>query len=137
MGKKYECYENVTKEILDSIKTGDKIKVNNWRNGYTVKGVTDNYFVMVIEQQNNNFLYSVCEKKIRTCGDYNRMREGMFHVSSDNWLFGYGALDGYNFNNEEWVKDYLNSFEDESSNLHSELSERNGIPIEKLYIRRN
>ena len=144
--KQYEYYSGseVTKELLDSIKTGDLIKVNDWNKPLRVKGTTDNYFIMSTKQFGKD-VYSVCEKKRREEGQHNRMTKGMFHVSRDAWLFGWmGWKDfdfrdnySYQFDNPEWVDAYLKSFESvpEGQEL-SMLSERAGISIEETYIKR-
>lgn len=43
----YRHYDNITKEILDSIKAGNLIRINDWKRGMRVVGVSDNYFVMI------------------------------------------------------------------------------------------
>lgn len=59
------------------------------------------------------------------------MISGYFHCGKDFWLFGAPNFD-YNFNDQEGVKNYLQTFE----NGESKLSERNAIPILKLYVKR-
>lgn len=148
MSKKYEHHvgEQVTKELLDSIKFGDLIKVNDWTKPLRVKGVIKDYFVMATKQFGKS-VYSVCEKKRRVAGRYNRMMPNMFHVSRDAWVFGWINFedfdfededDSYQFDNPKWVEAYLKSFEEvpEGREL-SRLSERAGIPIEEIYIKRS
>lgn len=144
--KQYEYYsgEEVTKELLDGIKAGDLIKINDWKKPLRVKGCIDNYFVMATKQFGKD-LYSVCEKKRWEYGQHNRMTPDMFHVSRDAWLFGWmGWKDfdfrdnyKYDFDNPEWCEAYLTSFEfaPEGKEI-SKLSERSGIPIEEIYIKR-
>jgi len=129
MKKEYTAYENVTKEILDTIKVGDLIKVNDWGKPLRVKGVSKNYFVMAAKQFKDT-IYSVCEKKVRTLGRHNNMTEGMFHCGTDNWIFGDINFD-YKFDDAEAIDKYLQSFEDGKT----EISERSGIPINLLYIK--
>lgn len=137
MAKNYECYTEITKEILDSISVGDLIKVNNWKRPMRVRYVSDNYFVMT-QTQFKDEIYSVCEKKIRTDGDHNNMTKGMYHTAPDASLFGwYGWLEynksgKYEFDSIETTQKYLQSFE----NGESELSERSGIAIKEIYIKR-
>ena len=136
MSKQYEHYvgEQVTKELLDSIKFGDLVKVNDWKKSLRVKGVTNNYFAMTINQLGKT-VYSICEKKRRTSGQHNRMTPNMFHVSRDAWVFGWKW--DYNFENHDAVIDYLKSFEEVPEGLElSRLSERAGIPIEEIWIKR-
>lgn len=130
----YKTYSNITKGLLDSIKVGDLIKINDWKKPLRVKGVSKDYFVMAGEGE-----YSVCEKKPWNKGPHNRMTPGMFHCGPDAWLFGAPFLFGnklYNFKNSEVTQVYLESFElPESSENHSSISERNSIPITKIQIK--
>lgn len=134
MTKKYTHYTNVTKEILDTIKVGDLIKVNNWKKPMRVKAVSKNYFVMTKKQFNDTY-YSVCSKLPWKGIRYNSMVGGMFHCSTDTFLFGcplsidYPNL--YKFENEEANQKYLQKFE----NGKYELSERRGIAIYDLYVK--
>jgi len=125
----YKHCNNVTKEILDSIKTGNFIKINDWKRPMKVVGVSDNYFVM-IQKVCGNICYSVCEKKPWGGIRYNAMRGGMFHCSTDNTLFGFIDFD-YKFDNSEENKRYLKAFE----NGDIEISQRNAVPIFELYIK--
>lgn len=83
----YEQHTTITKELLDGIKVGDLIKVNDWKKPLRVKGVSDNYFVMATKQFGDT-IYSVCEKKPWGGIRYNAMVGGMFHVGRDSWTFG-------------------------------------------------
>lgn len=130
--RKWEHHIEITKTLLDSIKTGDLIKVNGWKNPLRVMAVSENYFVMA-QPMVKGYDYSVCEKIIRTSGSHNKMTQGMFHVSTDHWLSGWRGFDnGYNFADANGTKAYLESFEIGDS----KLSERNGIPINKMQIYR-
>lgn len=130
--KTYEAHVEVTKELLDSIKVGDLIKINDWKKPLRVMGVSENYFVMAIKQFGDT-IYSVCEKKKWDGKIRNKMRGGMFHCGRDAWLFGWGGWqEGYDFDNSELTSEYLNSFEKGESSI----SERNAIPIRALYIKR-
>lgn len=134
MKKQYVHYTDVTREILDTIKVGDLIKVNHWKRPMRVKAVSDNYFVMT---QNifGDTCYSVCSKLPWDGVMYNSMRGGMFHCSTDNMLFGsslsyeYEGL--YKFENEEANQKYLKQFEDGEI----ELSMRRAIAIYDLYVK--
>lgn len=134
MNKEYTHYRNITREILDTIKVGDLIKINDWTKPLRVKAVSENYFVMV----SNLFgkpLYSVCSKLPWKGTRHNAMIGGMFHCDTDNWLFGsplslqYENL--YRFENDEVNQAYLQEFE----NGEAEISERNGVPIYDLYVK--
>ena len=134
MKNNYVHYDNITREILDTIKVGDLIKVNDWKKPMKVKAVSDNYFVMTQNLFGNTY-YSVCSKLPWNGIRYNSMVGGMFHCSTDNWIFGspltwdYDNL--YKFDNDEANQKYLQSFE----NGECELSERRGIAIYDLYVK--
>lgn len=49
MNKQYKHYTDVTREILDTIKIGDLIKINNWKKPMRVMAVSKNYFVMAVK----------------------------------------------------------------------------------------
>lgn len=134
MKKNYIHYDNVTREILDTIKVGDLIRVNNWKRPMRVKAVSENYFVMTQKQFGDTY-YSVCSKLPWDGVMHNDMRGGMFHCGPDHWLFGapvsVDCENLYEFENEEANKKYLQSFEDGESLL----SERRSIAIYDLYIK--
>jgi hypothetical protein len=46
--RKYEVYDkpNITKELLNTIKVGDSIKVNTWKRPMKVIAVSENFFIM-------------------------------------------------------------------------------------------
>lgn len=134
MSKQYTHYTDVTREILDTIKVGDLIKVNDWKRPMRVKAVSENYFVMTQKMFGDTW-YSVCSKLPWDGIRHNAMRGGMFHCSTDNWIFGstlcfdYDNL--YEFENEEANQKYLQEFE----NGETELSQRRAIPIYDLYVK--
>lgn len=133
MKRKWEHHTEINKELLDSIKPGDLVKVNKWRKPLRVRAVSANYFVMA-QPLPKGYDYSVCEKTQRKAGRHNRMTPGMFHCSTDHWLFGWsgwpGWPAGYNFEDTDTTMAYLESFEIRDS----QLSERNGIPINEIHI---
>ncbi len=136
MRKQYTHYTNITRAILDAIKVGDLVKVNNWRSPMTVKAVSNNYFVMTQTARGKRY-YSVCSKLPWASEEavHNRMCGGMFHCSTDDRLFGSILImdypDLYQFENEEANNKYLMQFE----TGEIELSERNGIAIHDLYVK--
>lgn len=125
----YTHYKDVTKEILDNIKVGNLIKVNNWKKPMRVVGVSENYFCM-IQKIFGKIYYSVCEKKPWGGIRYNKMIGGLFHCGTDNMIFGYFGFN-YKFDDEEQIKEYLNAFE----TGEIELSMRGTIPIIDLYVK--
>ena len=129
MKAEYKEYKNITKEILDTIKIGDLVKINYWKRPMRVMGVSENYFCM-IQKVCGKICYSVCEKKPWGGIRHNSMRCGSFHCGTDNMIFGYFGFD-YEFNDEEQIKDYLQAFETEEI----ELSVRSSVPIYRLYVK--
>ena len=135
MKNNYVHYDNITKEILDTIKVGDFIKVNDWKKPMTVKAVSDNYFVMT-QNLFGKIYYSVVSKLPWDGIRYNNMVGGKFHCSTDDYVFG-SPLSAeyenfYKFENEEANQKYLQSFE----NNECSLSQRNAIPINDLYVKK-
>lgn len=128
--KGYTTYTEISKEVLDTIKVGDLVKVNNWKKPMRIKGVSKNYAVM-IEKQFGDTYYSVIEKKPRTAGDHNEMRQGLFHCGKDDYIFGATEFK-YRFDDAEAVAKYLNEFE----TGETQLSVRTAIPILELHIKR-
>lgn len=134
MSKQYTHYTDVTREILNTIKVGDLIRVNDWKRPMRVKAISENYFIMT-QKMFGETCYSVCSKLPWDGIRYNAMRGGMFHCSTDNWIFGsilcseYDNL--YEFENEEANQKYLQEFE----SGETELSQRRAIPIYDLYVK--
>ena len=134
MGKEYVHYTEITREILDTIKVGDLVRVNDWKKPMKVKAVSENYFVMTQNMFGDTY-YSVCSKLPWDSVRHNAMVGGMFHCGCDDWIFGspltIGHENVYQFNNEETNKRYLQDFEDGKTHI----SERNGIAIYDLYVK--
>lgn len=126
----YIEYTEVTKEVLDSLQIGDLVKVNDWKKPMRIKGVSENYAVMVQKQFKDTY-YSVIEKKPRSAGNHNAMCQGCFHCGKDDWIFGDPEF-RYNFDDAEAVASYLQTFEADIAHL----SERNAIPILTLQVKK-
>lgn len=129
MKKEYKLHTEITKELLDTIKVGDLIKVNDWNKPFRVRGVSQNYFVMSKKQFKDTY-YSVCEKKQWSGSQYNAMTGGMFHCGRDNWILG-SINFNYDFEDEVGVEKYLNEFECGET----EISQRNAIAIYQIIIK--
>ena len=129
MKKDYRYYTEITKNILDDIKIGDLVKINDWRRPMRVVGVSENYFCM-IQKVCGEICYSVCEKKEWEGIRYNAMVGGMFHCGTDNIVFGYDDFN-YKFDDEKQIQKYLNAFE----SGEVQLSVRTSIPIVELYVK--
>ena len=123
--------KEIKKEILDSIKVGDKVRCNDWKRAKGVVGVSPNYFVMATRCF-GKWLYSVCEKKPFGGIKYNSLVGGYFSIGVDKWIFGAPMENAYEFDNEIFVKQYLNAFESEEC----ELSMRKSCALTEIEIRR-
>lgn len=136
MKKQYKTFTKVTKEILDDIKVGDLVKVNNWMRPLKVRAVSENYFVMAAKYF-GKWNYSVCEKKPWDGFRRNAMVGGMFHVGTDGWLFGSPVFpEGYDFDNAELSQKYIDTFElPEHNRDHAFISVRRAVPIHKISIK--
>ena len=136
MNDGYVHYTNITRDILDTIKVGDLIKVNDWESPMEVKAVSENYFVMT-ENRDGERYYSVCSKLPWDGIRYNSMVGGMFHCGTDNWVLGSSLQSEYEnvyyFENEECNKKYLEEFE----HGECELSFRTSVAIYNLYVKNN
>ncbi|MEG2050906.1 MAG: hypothetical protein RR012_01250 [Oscillospiraceae bacterium] len=68
---------------------------------------------------------------------HNQTVGGMFHCGPDDRVFGYMPKNydlkdnQYNFNNEHWINEYLQAFENGEINI----SERYGIAIYDLFVK--
>lgn len=142
MNKEYITHENITKELLDSIKVGDLIKVNDWNTALRVKAVSENYFVMA-RKMFGKYDYSVCEKIPWGGIRYNRMRGGLFHVGMDSWIFGAPIWcdfnnDGgqYDFEDAIATQAYIETFElKDGEDGKSSISPRSAVPIYIIQIK--
>lgn len=134
LNKTYIHYHNPTREVFDTIKVGDLVKVNAWTKPMRVKAVSENYFVMTMRQFKNTY-YSVCSKLPWHGVRHNEMTGGMFHCGPDDLIFGSPLCisyeNVYEFTDDEVSRQYLQAFEDEEAHI----SERKGVPIYDLYIK--
>lgn len=136
-------YTDITKELLDSIKVGDLVAIQNWDDMLEVRAVSDNYFVMASTSPKQAGLYSICEKKLSPY-THNDMRKGLFHCGTDFWIFGYinpdddfsddpnGDENPYTFTNQKFNASYMASLE----SGETQLSARTSVPIYELYLKR-
>ena len=119
---------------LCTVKVGDLIKVNEWRQSMKVKCVSANYFVMTANRFGKIY-YSVVSKKPWNGTKHNSIVGGMCHCGTDNWVFGSPLVSEceklYDFNDELYNKLYLDSFEKGKC----ELSHRTSVAIFDLYIK--
>ena len=126
---KYEAYTEITKEVLDKVQVGDLVKINDWKAPYRCKGVSENYFV-VTRNAFGNVYYSICEKNPWPGIKHNAMTGGMFHISTDDLVFGWSG--GYNFDDQDNMREYLQALEAGEIGL----SERRGCPVTYIAIKK-
>ena len=97
-------FDEITKELLDSIEVGDFVKCNEWKKPMIVVAKSDNYFIMV-QRHFNTFLYCICEK-LACKRSYNYYTKGMFRIGPDDH---YGA---YNYFETKECEEALIRLED-------------------------
>ncbi len=135
----YIEYRSINKELLDSVKPGDLIRINDINKSLTVISVSENYFVMG-RKMLDKWEYLVCEKRQWKGVRKKLMVCGKFHVGTDGWVFGSPVWERfdceyYDFDNLEASQAYIDSFElPEEDENRSYISIQNSVPISKLYI---
>lgn len=125
MKKEYIAIVRPTKEDLDKIKVGDLVKCNDWVKPLIVKGVSDNYFIMV----RNHFgkpLYSICEKT-PSAFSRNSIVESYPTIGTDFWIFG-----KFDYFNQEDIEQCL----DELESGKTELSVRSSVALKVIQYKR-
>lgn len=110
---------NIKRKIMQ-LQTGDKIRVNDWDEIFTVCGVSENFVLAHHRQQ-----YTIIGKRPADY-PYNGIPVGAYVCSPDNLVFGFPG--GYHFKDAAWVQEYLNELE--SGKL--EMSLRNRAQIYTL-----
>ncbi len=126
----YEQYDNetLTKGVLDTIKRGDLIKCNDWKQPLRVMGTSENF---VVSKQNKfgSSIYSILEK--RPAGyTYNAVTNpDQFRMGPDNMIFGW---ESYEFEDETIVAKYLEVLE----SGEVEVSQRNAVNLYNVQIQR-
>lgn len=124
MGKKiYEVFERPTKELLDTIKVGDMIKCNNWKESYRVKVVSENYFIAT-RPFFGNVLYTICHKD-KAGFQHNSIVEDLPYIGPDDYVFG----------NFSYKDDYDDAIKELEAGEMS-VSERNGVALYSIQIKR-
>lgn len=130
---KYEIYDktDITKELLNTIKVGDFIKVNTWKRPLKVIAVSENFFIMW-KPHFKTYVYSICEKNKRGYEHnlfyrpHNGFMADEFVCGSDNYF------DKYNYSDERECRKALKELE--SGKL--EVTTRYGWGIWHLEIKR-
>lgn len=122
---------NITKELLDTIKVGDKVRINNWRAYFDVVAVSKNYFIMT-RPVKDTFLYSICEKNKRGY-EHNLCYQPKCGFSSDEFVCG--ADDHwckYDYSKKNELKLAIKELEEGEL----KVSTKRGLGIKKIYIKR-
>lgn len=122
--------KEITREILDSVNIGDYVRCNDWKRSMRVVGVSDNYFIMATKAF-GRWIYSVCDKIPFNGIRYNSLIGGYFSIGTDNYIFGVPMKNAYEFDNEEFVSEYLQAFEKKDC----ELSMRRSCALTSIAIR--
>lgn len=110
-------------ETLNSLRLGDKLAINDWNAKYTVCGISPNYVLAHYGQH-----YTIIAKNPTTREyNFNGVRGDEIRCAPDWWIFGWmsNKWNGYEFTNEEWVKDYLISLE----TGETEMSQKKHAPV--------
>lgn len=111
--------------IIRNLKVGNTIQINNWKDIFTVCGVSENFILANCFESKE---YTIIPKKpVDYC--YNGIPVGSFVCSPDHLVFGYAG--GYYFDNPDWVEKYLSELE--TGEL--EISMRRREKINSIVIR--
>lgn len=138
MSEVKDGFQQPTSELLDSVKPGDLVWINDWYNPFRVKCVSSNYFVM-IGFDDGEQMYSICSKKPFPGECHNGVCLGDFYCGPDFWTFG-SALAGkyknlYSFTNKTANRKYMESLESgETQILMRRMAKINQIRILRMNI---
>ena len=131
--KQYEVYEkpDITKELLNTIKVGDFIKVNTWKRPMKVVAVSENFFIMW-KKHFGTWAYSICEKNKRGY-ERNLIYRPHNGFMADEFVCGHDDhYTKYDYSDEKECKKALKDLE--SGEL--EVTTRHGWGIWHLEIKR-
>lgn len=106
--------------LVRTLRVGDKVRINDWEEFFTVCGVSDNY---VLAHKGDE--YTIIAKN-PTRYAYNGIPWGAYVCGPDYFTFGYPG--GYSFADATWVSKYLADLEHGSI----EMSTRNRAQIHSM-----
>ncbi|MEG0409108.1 MAG: hypothetical protein RR623_09565 [Bacilli bacterium] len=122
--------DEITLDLLNSLVIGDKVKINDWKQPLTVKGISENYVIMNRRYKGDNYSYAIIEKKKSSYRHNGREWNDMFICGTDDRVVG--SVYGYAFNNQKYIDGYLDYLE--TSEI--DISYRNRVCIEYISIRK-
>lgn len=133
MPKNYEEYsgENLNREVLDSLKIGNKILFDDSKFTMRVYGVSENYVLTGRCSFDGNFIYSIIRKEM-WAGQYGAMNKNTFIHGPDNKVHGYLHPHAYELDNPDFVRDYLDDLE----RGRIEMSAKSSRSFYKLSVKR-
>lgn len=126
----YQTVNLENENELSEIRVGDRVRINNWRNGMNVIHRTENYLLLTGTQFGKE-LISVIEI-LPAKYTHNHMKKGHFTAGGDFWLFGWAGWRDENHNilfDEERMEAYLRSFE----SGETEFSRR-AVAVESMQV---
>lgn len=86
-------------EVVNSLKLGDKLSINDWNAKYTVCGISQRFVLAHYGQH-----YTIISR-FPSPFTHNAIRKGDVVCAPDWFLFGYSG--GYDFTNPNWVTQYM------------------------------
>lgn len=108
--------------VLQNVRLGDKLAINDWHAKYTVCGISPRFVLAHYGQH-----YTIIDK-VPYGSNFNGVRVGDIRCAPDWWIFGY--YHDYDFTNEEWVREYMLNLE----SGETELSQKKHAPVVFLSV---
>ena len=94
--------------VIQALQPGDKIRVNDWNDTYTVRGVSHRFVVADYKADTEYPLYTILGKEPTTI-PRSGIPSGAMVCGPDSWVFGYWG--GYNFEQPDVIAEYPESLE--------------------------
>ena len=103
-----------TKELVEHIKPGDIIWVNNWKSPFCVKCVSKNYFIATSEDDGER-IYTICSKNPFNGQGHSSVKSGDFYCGPANCsiekFFWQKRKNLYDFSDKNLNRKYLDALE--------------------------